>query len=194
MAAGRLPEIRLPLNRLKRPGNPVTARGRLLGKLMCNAKGSSRNSVKPRRLGSWISWMRPRSYWDVIVYHLPLTVISGSALFLPYVTTPQRLPLISCTFLRVTGIPCPFCGFTRSFWAVAAGEWRTALANCPLVFGIYFFTVVLFVWNASALISGMVFLPGSLYRSMPACRRKIACLVCGLFLLNWMYRLVMGLK
>ncbi len=149
---------------------------------------------KTRGLYSWISWRRPRSYWDVIVYHLPLAVISGSALLLPYVTTPQGLPLIPCTFLRVTGIPCPFCGFTRSFWAVAAGEWGTALINCPLVFGLYLFTVVLFVWNASALISGMVLLPGPLFRSTPARRRKIVCLVCGLFLLNWAYRLVMGLK
>ena len=167
---------------------------RMLGEFMQDATGLRRNYAKTGGLGSWAFWMRPRSYWDVIVYHLPLAVISGSALLLPYLVTPRSLQFIPCTFLRLTGIPCPFCGFTRSFWAVAAGEWGTALTNCPLVFGVYFFTVVLFVWNASALIFSIVLLPGPVFRSTPARRRKIAGFVCGLFLLNWGYRLIMGLK
>ena len=144
-------------------------------------------------MSSWASWSRPRSYWDVVVHHLPLAVISGTALILPYGVTPQNLPLIPCTFLRLTGIPCPFCGFTRSFWAIATGEWGAALANCPLAFGVYFFTVLLFVWNVSALMNRIVLLPGPVFRSTPARHRKIAGIVCGLFLLNWGYRLLMGL-
>ena len=161
---------------------------------MRSQKGSGRNTVKTGRLDPWIFRMRPRSYWDVVVYHLPLAVISGGALFLPYVAAPRELPLLPCSFLRLTGLPCPFCGFTRSFWAVATGEWWRALANCPLVFGIYFFTALLFVWNASALISGTVLLPGAAFRSTSEGRRKMAGVVCGLFLLNWVYRLSMGLK
>ena len=161
---------------------------------MLDAAGSNGKYGKNGGLGSWVFRMRPRSYWDVIVYHLLLAVISGGALFLPYALSSRSLSLIPCTFLRVTGIPCPFCGFTRSFWAVAAGEWGTALINCPLAFGVYFSTVLLFVWNVSALIGGVVLLPGPILRSTPVCRRRIARLVFGLFLLNWGYRLLMGLK
>jgi hypothetical protein len=159
------------------------------------------DAVKSRRiqpetggLAAWASRLHPRSYWDVVVHHLPLAVISGTALFLPYVVTLKNLPLVPCTFLHLTGFPCPFCGFTRSFWGIATGEWAGALANCPLAFGVYFFTVVLFVWNASALLSRVVLLPGPRLRSTPARRRFIAGIVCSLFLLNWGYRLVMGLK
>ena len=196
MAVGRLPKHRLSLNHRSRPMHrvvPVLACNRPLGELMQIVTGSSRNYAKTGGPGSWAFWMRPRSYWDVIVYHLPLAVISGSALFLPYVVKLRSLPLIPCTFLRITGISCPFCGFTRSFWAIAAGEWGTALTNCPLAFGVYFFTVFLFIWNVSALISGIVLLPGPIFRSTPARRRRIAGYVCGLFLLNWGYRLIMGL-
>jgi len=129
----------------------------------------------------------------VAVHHLPLAVISGAALLLPHGVTLQKLPLVPCTFLHLTGFPCPFCGFTRAFWAIAAGEWGYALANCPLAFGVYFFTVLLFVWNVSALMKRIVLLPGPVLRSTPARRRKIAGIVCGLFLLNWGYRLAMGL-
>ena len=42
------------------------------------------------RLGSWAFWSRPRSYWTVVVYHLPLAVLTGVALFLPYAVTVGR--------------------------------------------------------------------------------------------------------
>ena len=168
----------------RKPGTQATTGSRPPGERILDATGVNRNSVKTGGPGSWVSWMRPRFYWDVIAYHLPLAAISGSALFLPYIVTLRNLPLIPCTFFRMTGIPCPFCGFTRSFWAVATGEWGAALANCPLVFGVYFFTVILFVWNAYALISGIVLLPGPVFRSTPARRRRIIGVVCGFFLLN----------
>lgn len=149
--------------------------------------------METRGANSWASWVRPRSYWDVVVHHLPLAVISGGALFLPYGVKIQNLPLIPCTFLHLTGYPCPFCGFTRSFWLIATGAWGDALANCPLAFGVYFFVAALFVWNASALIYRIVLLPGPKFHSKPGRRLKMTGIVCLLFLLNWAYRLAMGL-
>jgi hypothetical protein len=137
--------------------------------------------------------MRPRSYWDVVVHHFPLAAISGTALFLPYFVAHKDLPLIPCTFLSLTGLPCPFCGFTRAFWAIAGGEWGEALVGCPLAFGVYFFMVSLFVWNVSALILGIVLLPGPGFHPPPGRRTRIVGIVCLLFAVNWIYRLVMGL-
>lgn len=160
---------------------------------MPDATESCRGRAEIGRLKSWVSWLRPRSYWDVVVYHLPLAIISGIALFLPYVVTPEKLPLVPCTFHYLTGIPCPLCGFTRSFWSIATGEWWLALVNCPLSFAIYFFVAALFVWNATALIFRVVLFPGPMFQMLRAYRGKIAGIVCVLFFLNWVYRLAMGL-
>ena len=142
---------------------------------------------------SWVVRRRPRSYWTVAVYHLPLAILSGIALLLPYAAAVDSLPLIPCTFLYLTGWPCPLCGFTRSFWAIANGQWGFALANCPLALGVYLCTALLFLWNAAALAFGVVLLRGPRLQCAPARRRKIAGVVLLLFLLNWIYRLAAGL-
>lgn len=40
-----------------------------------------------------------------------------------------RLPLLGCPVRHLTGIPCPTCGMTRSFMAIAQGHWSQALAH-----------------------------------------------------------------
>lgn len=42
-------------------------------------------------------------------------------------------PLPECTFLRLTGHPCPFCGTTRSLAALGKGEFWAAIRWNPLV-------------------------------------------------------------
>ena len=156
-------------------------------------KSSCRQPVEAGRLMSWAFWRRPRSYWTVVVYHLPLAVLSGLALFLPYAAAIDQLPLIPCTFLRLTGWPCPLCGFTRSFWAMGTGQWGFALANCPLALGVYLAAVLLFLWHTAALIFGVVLQRGPMLQCGPAHRNKITGIVVLLFLLNWAYRLAVGL-
>lgn len=156
-------------------------------------KSSCRGRAETGRLMHWAFWRRPRSYWTVVVYHLPLTVLTGMGLFLPYAATVDQLPLIPCTFLQLTGWPCPLCGFTRSFWAIATGQWSFALANCPLALGVYLCTSLLFIWNAAALLFGVVLLRGPMLQWAPARRHRITGIVLLLFLLNWAYRLAMGL-
>ena len=145
------------------------------------------------RLSSWASWLRPRSYWSVVVFHLPLTLIMGIALTLPRLVSLESVPLIPCTFLHLTGFPCPLCGFTRSFWAIVNGQWGLATANCPLAYLVFLAVVVIFVWNFTALIFGVVISRGPRLQLPPKQRSKTAITVLLLFLLNWAYRLAMGL-
>lgn len=48
-----------------------------------------------------------------------------------------RAPLLDCPFLHFTGIPCPTCGMTRSFMAIARGDMLQAIdynALGPILF------------------------------------------------------------
>lgn len=40
-----------------------------------------------------------------------------------------RVPFLSCPIRHFTGIPCPTCGMTRSFMAMAAGDWNRAFTQ-----------------------------------------------------------------
>jgi hypothetical protein len=63
--------------------------------------------------------------------------------------------LQKCTFLSLTGYPYPFCGFTRSFWAIAEGDWTFAVNNTPLACLAYIATALLFAWHITALLIGV---------------------------------------
>lgn len=139
-----------------------------------------------------VSWLRPTSYWTVVVYHLPLALIAVAALLLPYCFPLGKLPLIPCTFLHLTGYPCPLCGYTRAFWAISAGEWGVALANSPLSIAVYLMTWIVFVWNGAALISGVVLSRGPRLKMGNAFRRKAITAALMLLAANWAYRLGMG--
>ncbi len=139
----------------------------------------------------FLSWTRPDSYWDVVVAHLPLALITGIALLLPHLISYDLLPLKKCTFLSLTGYPGPFCGFTRSFWAIAEGNWGFAFNNAPLACLTYMATAILFAWHMTALITGVRVISGLLHllKSFHAGR-----LIVAMFILNWIYRLGLGLK
>jgi len=148
--------------------------------------GTGRGNLSP-----FLSWSRPDSYWDVVVAHLPLALITGIALLLPHLISCDLLPLKECTFLSLTGYPCPFCGFTRSFWAIAEGDWGFAVNNAPLACLTYIATVLLFAWHITALlirvrvVSGLFHLLKSFHAGW---------LIVAMLVLNWAYRLGLGLK
>ena len=136
------------------------------------------------------AWTRPDSYWDVVVAHLPMALLTGLGLFLPTLVSYHYLPFMNCTFLYVTGFPCPFCGFTRSFWALSAGEWYLAVGNYPLSLGIYGLMVIFFTWHSTALLLGIKMKSG-LY---PLCKSVYSWWIIGaLFFINWVYRISFGL-
>jgi len=140
------------------------------------------------------SWTRPPSYWDVAGPHLPVAFVTALALFLPEWVSCEIIPIRECTFLNLTGYPCPFCGFTRSFWAIAGGDWTFAALNCPLACLLYAAVALVFAWNATGLVFGIRMTRGRLLRLRPGLGRWAAGIVFGLVFLNWAYRLSLGLK
>jgi len=144
------------------------------------------------RLFSLASWLRPSSYWTVVVYHLPLALFSAAALVLPHLTSLKKLPLIPCTFLHLTGYPCPLCGFTRSFWAISTGHWDAAFTNSPLSFAVYLTVWMVFLFNGGALLSGVVLSRGPALRLGAGYRRKAVTAILTLLTANWIYRISMG--
>jgi hypothetical protein len=64
----------------------------------------------------------------VTTRQLAVAAIAVAALVPP--TALESAPTL-CLFRRVTGRPCPSCGLTRSWIAIAHGQSRTALAQHP---------------------------------------------------------------
>ncbi|MBN1278032.1 MAG: DUF2752 domain-containing protein [Deltaproteobacteria bacterium] len=145
-----------------------------------------------RILNSFLSWNRPSSYWDVISAHLPFALITGTVLLASILVPVVPSPLKICTFLKLTGYPCPFCGFTRSFLALGHGGWAFAMHNCPLSVLLYCLTIFVFAWNTAGLLAGVIIRRGRFLRLKPV--RPWLIIIIGLFALNWMYRLFSGLK
>ncbi len=145
------------------------------------------------RLSVLVTWLRPRSYWAVTVHHLPLAMITGIAILLPYWVSIERMPQIPCTFRRLTTYPCPFCGVTRSFWAIAHGQWSEAWVHCPIAFAVFMMVAGFFLWHAAALASGVILTRGPLLR--PNSRYRTAGIIAAVLVLamNWAYRIGMGL-
>ncbi|MDD2237936.1 MAG: DUF2752 domain-containing protein [Kiritimatiellae bacterium] len=141
----------------------------------------------------WISCGRPPSYWHVTAAHLPLLVLTGIPLLLAEVVPLHWFPLRACTFVWLTGYPCPFCGVTRSFWMMAAGSWRAAWVFCPLGAVVYVLFWGIFLWNAAGMLSGRVLIPSGLFSWIVRHRRAVGLSVLLLLLVHWIYRLVSGL-
>jgi len=145
----------------------------------------------PRKENSLLpAWFRPDSYWDVVVAHLPFVLLTGLALALPFWVSLRSLPLIGCTFLNVTGLPCPFCGFTRSFWSIQAGDISFAVYNYPISLAIYGLVILFFIWHFVALLMGIKIESGC-YR---LCRSgRVWWIIGTVFFCNWVYRLSLGM-
>ena len=148
-------------------------------------------SVKQRAM--LFSWTRPRSYWDVVGKHLPIALITGIPLFLSFLVPLSHVPLRACSFLHITGHPCPFCGFTRSFWAFSNAEWSFAFYNYPLALLVYVAVVLVFLWNTIGLLFGMRIERGRFLRLDFCHTNRFIVLVITLLVFNWVYRLNLGL-
>ena len=135
------------------------------------------------------TWVRPIRFGQVAAVHLPLALMGGLPLLLAAWVPLAAVPLIPCTFLLATGYPCPFCGTTRAFWAMAQGDWTGALQLAPLGVLLYLSAGALFAWNGAALLWGVRLSRGSALRwRRRNCRRFIVTLGLAL-LLHWLYRL-----
>ena len=95
-------------------------------------------------------------------------------------------PVPPCIFHAVTGLPCPFCGGTRSFVAMAHGHFGTALYLYPL--GPLLFLGVI----AAVLYCAFVLVTGRRMRLNISWRQRRNLIFAGLALLalNWAAKLL----
>jgi hypothetical protein len=59
-----------------------------------------------------------------------------------------------CLLKSTTGVPCPFCGTTRSIMSVLQGEWMNALHLNPLGILLIVFVMIVPLWMLVDYISG----------------------------------------
>jgi len=140
-----------------------------------------------------IAGPRPGSRRDGGGLHLPIALIADQALLLSALVPLDYVPFKTCTFLHLTGYPCPFCGYTRSFWALSRGNWAYAMYNCPLSVPVYGIVVFHFLWNAVALLLGLRMRTNPFPRLRPGIAPWVWVSVSVLVALNWAYRLAIGL-
>ena len=125
-----------------------------------------------------------------IPYLIGVLVCAG-ALLVGYGWQPDQLPIPACTFLRITGYPCAFCGTTRSFFLMAKGHAGEALKEAPLGVLVYAVVVVTLGWCLIRSIK-----PRSASAGQCAGRWARAGIYAAIIaaIANWVYRLAMGLK
>ncbi|VBB43156.1 hypothetical protein TRIP_B250251 [uncultured Desulfatiglans sp.] len=139
--------------------------------------------------GRLVEVHRPPSWWDVAGRHLPLALIGAVPLALAHFVPISRLPGVPCLFLKWTGVPCPFCGYTRSFWAMAQGDWAFAFRNAPLACLFYGAAILLLLWNGGALLSGCRFSRGRLLQIPGRLTGPLILIGALLLLSQWLYRI-----
>lgn len=140
------------------------------------------------------AWSRnPAGPAERLAVHAPWVFISGIALAVTAWIQPDRLPLQACWFLRLTGVPCPFCGTTRAFHAAGNGDWTGAVATSPLGVILYVVFLAIFLFHSAALLDrhrwAIHLLPNS-----RTSRMGLAVLSIAAILVNWAYRLATGQK
>jgi hypothetical protein len=131
-------------------------------------------------------------FLDVLGRRMCALLFSSLALILACFVPLEALPALECSFLSLTGYPCPFCGTTRSFWAMAHGDLPLALYNSPLGALLYPATWLMFIYFAL-----MASIELSLGRLLPLFHvpGRAAVIVFGVAVtINWIYRLAMGLQ
>ena len=63
--------------------------------------------------------------------------------------TLDEAPVL-CPFRLATGVPCPFCGLTRSLVAAGGGHWETSLELSPLGPAVLILAAPVLVWISVA--------------------------------------------
>ncbi|MBM4017868.1 MAG: DUF2752 domain-containing protein [Planctomycetes bacterium] len=59
-----------------------------------------------------------------------------------------------CMLKRMTGLPCPTCGLTRSFCDISRGRWGEAVGHHPLGPALYALVLFVLVRSAAAAVAG----------------------------------------
>lgn len=87
-----------------------------------------------------------------------------------------------CAFRKLSGIPCPSCGMTRTAHALLEGDFCAAVAVNPLA---AFAAAAFIIGGGLALI--WVLVRGPVPNSKPSWSRRWTAAVVGVVLINWIY-------
>ena len=106
--------------------------------------------------------------------------------------THTQLGLLPCSFLWLTGVPCPLCGATTTFALMADGRVRDAFLNQPFAALLYCGTV------ATVVVAGQELLGGAAWSERlfeVVRRRELEASIVFLFLmaLGWTYSILKAL-
>jgi hypothetical protein len=72
------------------------------------------------------------------IFVLPLAIIAAALLAASFLFPLTGLPAIElCALRRLTGLPCPLCGITRSICAISHGQFDAAWHYNPFGFPAY---------------------------------------------------------
>ena len=117
-----------------------------------------------------------RTRWPALLCGLWLGLGTAVLALSRYLGQPVQL----CLFKRVTGVPCPTCGFTRGMFSLLGGHPVEAWLYNPLLFS---FLIVLGIGT----VARVFFRPGLEIRLVG--RERIGCWAVGavLFAINWLY-------
>lgn len=123
---------------------------------------------------------RPLS--PIVRERAPFLCLAVLAVVVPHLISLDRLPQNACLFFGLTGIPCPFCGLTRSLWGAANGHWLWSFTFAPLGGMVYLGSLLFLAIVAVEIVTGRRIF--SVLSNRIAGRAVLAVL-----LLNWAVRL-----
>ncbi|MEK7310102.1 MAG: DUF2752 domain-containing protein [Planctomycetota bacterium] len=102
---------------------------------------------------------------------------------IPLFQQPIAFNIFTCTFKKITGIPCATCGGTRSTFYLSHLQFKQSLLMNPMVFLGF---IGLVMWGIISLINIAFYKSKTISLAMPGKRLLIILLVGGL-LINWAY-------
>lgn len=137
-------------------------------------------------------YRRPAFSREGMTAHLPLFLMAGLPLLFVHAIGLSHLPPVPCLFAEFSGVSCPFCGYTRSFQAMADGDFLFAFTTCPLAGVLYIACVFMALRNGAALLLDGRVETGK--RFWMGFEKHAGLILSGLVLMNWGYRLIRGLQ
>jgi hypothetical protein len=137
-----------------------------------------------RRLGIYLRPLAPKEADFEFLFLVVSTVGAASS----FVWLASGWPWPGCWFRRLTGLPCPTCGATRSALSLAHGELAAAWGHNPLIFLCYAGTIILDLYCLGVLLFQF---PRVRLTVLPThVKRCLGVFVFAAVALNWVYLLV----
>lgn len=121
--------------------------------------------------------------WPFLLISLSILAVAG------WIVKRYFIFLIPpCGLHKLTGIPCPTCGFTRMVFALLEFDFKEALAVQPFMFLALMFFIIWIIAGMIALVFGKF-----LYIEIPKFwKRNLWIPILAFFLLNWIYLIYYG--